>query len=274
MVCCAARTASSCSAPLLSAGLRQRAAVSGRVAVLRPQGPLGRVRGVHPDTARCPLGQGMVSTRTGAGCLLGRVECPLGQGSGRLLPAPSVAGQAADRPLTAGGRSLRRAAVTVGYRKGSSARWPLLGCRQRQRARATWPAEPGPHLGAGQRHRRAGQRPRVPLPGFKGQGKAEQVAVLDGLGWRRTNDALGPVVRDTDGRVVTLGTVGDMPLTLPFPQLVNQGRAGAPAAPGKLTASDPARASHRSPRWLRAARPRVGGPPLGRAALRKPLPGN
>jgi hypothetical protein len=47
-------------------------------------------------------------------------------------------------------------------------------------------------------------------------------AVLDGLGWRRTNDALGPVVRDTDGRVFTLGTVGDMLLTQPFPQLVSR----------------------------------------------------
>lgn len=45
-------------------------------------------------------------------------------------------------------------------------------------------------------------------------------AVLDGLGWRRTGDALGPVVRYTDGRVFTLATVGDMIETQPFPQLV------------------------------------------------------
>jgi hypothetical protein len=32
-------------------------------------------------------------------------------------------------------------------------------------------------------------------------------AVLAGIGWRRTADALGPVVRDTDGRVFTLATL-------------------------------------------------------------------
>jgi hypothetical protein len=47
-------------------------------------------------------------------------------------------------------------------------------------------------------------------------------AVLDGLGWRRTNDALGPVVRDTDGRVFTLATVGDMIKTQPFPHLIGR----------------------------------------------------
>jgi hypothetical protein len=66
-------------------------------------------------------------------------------------------------------------------------------------------AKPGPQRRAGQRHRRADQRPRI-LARLKGQLEAEQVAVLDGLGWRRTNDALGPVVRAPDGRVVTLGT--------------------------------------------------------------------
>jgi hypothetical protein len=47
-------------------------------------------------------------------------------------------------------------------------------------------------------------------------------AVLDGLGWRRTNDALGPVVRDTDERVFTLATVREMIETQPFPQLVSE----------------------------------------------------
>lgn len=46
--------------------------------------------------------------------------------------------------------------------------------------------------------------------------------VVDGLGWRRTGDALGPVVRYTDGRVFTLATVGDMIKTQPFPQLVTE----------------------------------------------------
>jgi hypothetical protein len=35
-------------------------------------------------------------------------------------------------------------------------------------------------------------------------------AVLDGLGWSRLNDALGPVVRDCDGRVFTLKTLPEM----------------------------------------------------------------
>lgn len=44
-------------------------------------------------------------------------------------------------------------------------------------------------------------------------------AVLDGLGWERVNDALGPVVRDTDGRVFTLSTLEQMLDVQPFPQL-------------------------------------------------------
>jgi hypothetical protein len=45
-------------------------------------------------------------------------------------------------------------------------------------------------------------------------------AVLAGLGWRRTSDALGPVVRDTDGRVLTLPTLKDMLKIQPFPSLI------------------------------------------------------
>jgi hypothetical protein len=45
-------------------------------------------------------------------------------------------------------------------------------------------------------------------------------AVLAGLGWRRTSDALGPVVRDTDGRVFTLPTLADMLRVQPFPALI------------------------------------------------------
>lgn len=33
------------------------------------------------------------------------------------------------------------------------------------------------------------------------------IAVLDGLGWTRVTDALGPVIRDTDGRVFTTETL-------------------------------------------------------------------
>lgn len=36
------------------------------------------------------------------------------------------------------------------------------------------------------------------------------LAVLEGLGWRRLNDALGPVVRDCDGRVFMPGNLGDL----------------------------------------------------------------
>lgn len=46
------------------------------------------------------------------------------------------------------------------------------------------------------------------------------MAVLGGLGWRRLNDALGPVVRDCDGRVYTLATLPDMLETFPFPTLI------------------------------------------------------
>lgn len=48
-------------------------------------------------------------------------------------------------------------------------------------------------------------------------------AVLGGLGWRRTNDALGPVVRETDGRVFTLATLAEMIGVDPFPSLRSHG---------------------------------------------------
>ena len=44
-------------------------------------------------------------------------------------------------------------------------------------------------------------------------------AVLAGIGWRRTTDALGPVVRDTDGRVFTLATLPKILETEPVPGL-------------------------------------------------------
>ncbi|HEY2205238.1 MAG TPA: hypothetical protein VGH99_12280 [Pseudonocardia sp.] len=46
------------------------------------------------------------------------------------------------------------------------------------------------------------------------------LAVLGGMGWARVNDTLGPVVRDTDGRVFTLATLDDMLSVAPFPSLV------------------------------------------------------
>ena len=50
------------------------------------------------------------------------------------------------------------------------------------------------------------------------------IAVLSGIGWTRINDALGPVVRDTDGRVFTLSTLTSMLEVAPFPSLL--GRPG------------------------------------------------
>ena len=44
-------------------------------------------------------------------------------------------------------------------------------------------------------------------------------AVLGGIGWARINDALAPVVRDTDGRVFTLSTLNSMLEVAPFPAL-------------------------------------------------------
>lgn len=46
------------------------------------------------------------------------------------------------------------------------------------------------------------------------------LAVLSGLGWRRTGDALGPVVRDTDGRTFTMATLDEMLQCEPFPALL------------------------------------------------------
>jgi len=44
-------------------------------------------------------------------------------------------------------------------------------------------------------------------------------AVLAGLGWTRTRDALGPVVRDTDGRTFTIPSLEEMLTVQPFPTL-------------------------------------------------------
>jgi transcriptional regulator with XRE-family HTH domain len=45
-------------------------------------------------------------------------------------------------------------------------------------------------------------------------------AVLAGIGWRRTSDALGPVVAHTDGRVFTLATLPRILETEPVPGLI------------------------------------------------------
>jgi len=46
------------------------------------------------------------------------------------------------------------------------------------------------------------------------------LGVLGGIGWARVNDTLGPVIRDTDGRVFTLGTLPKMLTVSPFPSLL------------------------------------------------------
>lgn len=47
-------------------------------------------------------------------------------------------------------------------------------------------------------------------------------AVLGGIGWARINDALGPVVRDTDGRVFTLSTLNAMLEVAPFSGMLSE----------------------------------------------------
>jgi hypothetical protein len=47
-------------------------------------------------------------------------------------------------------------------------------------------------------------------------------AVLAGLGWRRTGDTLGPVIRDTDGRVFTVKNLESMMSVDPFPALSSE----------------------------------------------------
>lgn len=54
------------------------------------------------------------------------------------------------------------------------------------------------------------------------------IAVLGGAGWTRINDALGPVIRDTDGRVFTLSTLSAMLDVAPFPDLIAAAAATAP----------------------------------------------
>jgi hypothetical protein len=45
------------------------------------------------------------------------------------------------------------------------------------------------------------------------------VAVLGGLGWKRVNDTLGPVVRDCDGRVFSVSNIDEMLTVAPFASL-------------------------------------------------------
>jgi hypothetical protein len=48
------------------------------------------------------------------------------------------------------------------------------------------------------------------------------IAILGGLGWTRVNDTLGPVVRDCDGRVFSVGNLPDMLTVSPFPALLGR----------------------------------------------------
>lgn len=47
------------------------------------------------------------------------------------------------------------------------------------------------------------------------------IAVLGGMGWTRVNDALGPVIRDTEGRVFTLATLRSLLEVSPLPALID-----------------------------------------------------
>jgi hypothetical protein len=47
------------------------------------------------------------------------------------------------------------------------------------------------------------------------------IAVLGGLGWTRVNDTLGPVIRDCDGRVFSVGNLDEMLTVTPFTLLPN-----------------------------------------------------
>jgi hypothetical protein len=46
------------------------------------------------------------------------------------------------------------------------------------------------------------------------------IAVLAGMGWTRVNETLGPVIRDTDGRVFTLANLSSMLEMAPFSSLL------------------------------------------------------
>ena len=46
------------------------------------------------------------------------------------------------------------------------------------------------------------------------------VAVLSGIGWTRVRDTLGPVVRDTEGRVFTPSNLASLLAVAPFPALI------------------------------------------------------
>lgn len=63
------------------------------------------------------------------------------------------------------------------------------------------------------------------------------IAVLGGIGWRRTADALGPVVRDTDGRTFTVGTLRSLLELDPLPSL--RGLTPSQDAPEEPLSEDP-----------------------------------
>jgi hypothetical protein len=64
------------------------------------------------------------------------------------------------------------------------------------------------------------------------------IAVLGGLGWTRVNDTLGPVVRDCDGRVFSIGNLRDMLTVAPFPSLVGLARLAKRRSGGTIMARD------------------------------------
>jgi hypothetical protein len=48
------------------------------------------------------------------------------------------------------------------------------------------------------------------------------IAVLGGLGWMRVNDTLGPVVRDCDGRIFSVGNLAEILTVAPFASLARR----------------------------------------------------
>lgn len=75
----------------------------------------------------------------------------------------------------------------------------------------------------GRQRRRDGPGEGVALRKLRAEsirlGGVPLIAVLGGLGWTRVNDTLGPVLRDCDGRVVTVANLAELLTVQPFPTL-------------------------------------------------------
>jgi hypothetical protein len=70
-------------------------------------------------------------------------------------------------------------------------------------------------------------RAMLECKGTNNGGTARDKALrFERMGWTRVNDALGPVVRDTEGRVFTLSTLHSMLEVSPFPSLIDSATTG------------------------------------------------